>query len=275
MSILESIRAALPDPVVFWEKVMAGAVPALTAIVLLIIGHFVAKLLGYLVAKILAKVGIDKLGDKAGLGDMAERGGFDMSVSSVFGKVIYWLIFLSFLISASDALGLDRISDTVNGLVAYLPKLIGAMLVLLIGLFAAQGVRSVVEAALGSINLGYEKAVGGLVYGIVVIVVLSLAVGQLEVETDLLNQVISIVLMACAAAVALAMGLGTRDVAGNIVAGVYARDLYQPGKTISVGDTRGTIIEVGATSILVDTGEGRQVSIPNSRLIEETVELSD
>ncbi len=275
MSFFESIRAALPDPVEFWESVASAAPNVIAAIALLVVGHYAAKLIAFGVTRLLQKIGLDKLGEKAGLGEMAERGGFDMSASAVFGKILYWLIFLTFLISSADALGLDRISETINGFVEWLPKLIGGLLVLVIGLFAAQLVRSVVEAALGGINLGYEKAVGGLVYAIVVIVVMSLAVSQLEVETGLLNQVISIVLMAFAAAIALAMGLGTRDVAGNIVAGVYARDLYAPGRKIKVGDVSGTILEVGSTSILVDTGDGRQVSVPNRRLLDETVELSD
>ncbi|MEL7312544.1 MAG: mechanosensitive ion channel domain-containing protein [Pseudomonadota bacterium] len=275
MSFFESVREVLPDPVEFWEKIASAAPNVLAAIALLVFGHFIAKFIGFAIARILKKVGLDRLGEKAGLNDMAERTGLSMTASDVFGKIIYWLIFLTFLISAADALGLERVSDTINGFVAYLPKLIGALMVLIIGLFAAQFVRSIVEAALGSINLGYEKAVGTLIYAIIVIVVTSLAIGQLEVETDLLNQVISIVLMACAAAVALAMGLGTRDVAGNIVAGVYARDLYTRGKRITVGEVSGTILEVASTSILVDTGDGQRVSIPNRRLLEETVVLDD
>ncbi|MEL7022171.1 MAG: mechanosensitive ion channel domain-containing protein [Pseudomonadota bacterium] len=275
MSFFQSIREVLPDPVEFWEKIASAAPNVLAAIALLVFGHFISKFIGFAIARILKKVGLDQLGEKAGLNEMAARSGVSMTASDVFGKIIYWLLFLTFLISAADALGLERISDTINGFVAYLPKLIGALMVLLIGLFAAQFVRSIVEAALGSINLGYEKAVGALIYAIIVIVVASLAVGQLEVETDLLNQVISIVLLACAAAVALAMGLGTRDVAGNIVAGVYARDLYTPGKRITVGDVSGTILEVASTSILVDTGDGQRVSVPNRRLLEETVVLDD
>ncbi len=275
MSFFESIKAVLPNPIEFWETVAAAAPNVLAAIALLVFGHYIAKLIGFVISRLLKKIGLDELGDKAGLGDIAARSGLSASVSQVFGTVIYWLIFLTFLISAADALGLERVSETINGFVAYLPKLLGAMLVLIIGLFAAQVIRSIVEAALGSINLGYEKAVGALVYGIVVIVVTSLFIGQLEVETALINQVISIVLLACAAAVALAMGLGTRDVAGNIVAGVYARDMYAPGKTIAVGDVRGVIEEVGATSIVVDCGDGRRISIPNRRLLEETVVLDD
>ncbi len=275
MSFFESIKEVLPDPVEVWQTI-ANAVPhVVAAIALIVAGHYIGRLLSFIVTRLLQRVGLDKLGERAGLDDMAKRSGVDMTPAKLFGKILYWLIFLTFLISAADALGLDRVSATINDFVAYLPKVIGALLVLVVGLFAARAVRSVVEAALGSINLGYEKVVGGLVYGIVFIVVLSLAIGQLEVETALLNQVISILLMAGAAAVALAMGLGTREVAGNIVAGVYARDLYLPGSKISVDGITGTIVEVGSTSIVVDTGDGKMVTVPNTRLMSETVETSE
>ncbi len=275
MSFFESIKEALPNPVEFWEKV-AGAMPnVIAAIALIVAGHFIGKLLSFLVVRLLQRIGLDKLGEKAGLDDMAKQGGFTMTPATLFGQILYWLIFLTFLISAADALGLARVSETISDFVNYLPKVVGALLVLIVGMFTARAVRSLTEAALGGINLGYETAIGGLVYGIVLIVVLSLAIGQLEVETELLNQVISILLMAGAAAVALALGLGTREVAGNIVAGVYARDLYMPGSTIRVGDVEGTIIEVGSTSIVIDTGDGKTVTVPNKLLLEEKVETSE
>jgi small-conductance mechanosensitive channel len=73
--------------------------------------------------------------------------------------------------------------------------------------------------------------------------------------------------------VALALGLGTRDVAGNIVAGVYARDLYQPGVTIRCGDLSGEILEVGSTSVVIRVNADKTVTVPNRRLLDEQVEI--
>ena len=275
MSFFDSIRAALPDPTEFWESVVSAAPNVIAAIALLVVGHFVGKLLAYVIARLLQRVGLDKLGDSAGLGDMAASSGISVSASALFGKIVYWLVFLTFLISSADALGLAYVSATINDFVDYLPKVIGALLVLVVGLAAAQFARTLVEAALAGMNLGYERAIGGLVYGIIVIVVLSLAINQLDVETELMNQVIVILLLAAAAAVALAMGLGTRDVAGNIVAGVYARDLYEPGRHIRLGDIEGEIVEVGATSMVIRTVGGTTVTVPNRRLIDEQVEIRD
>jgi len=273
MGILDALEQALADPMIIWGKVAGILGNVAVATLLLIVGHFLGKLLASLVSKLLNKVGLDKLSEKAGLSDGMMGASFSLTPSLVLGKIIYWLVFLTFIISAADKLGLETVSATINNFVLYLPKVIGAFLVVIIGLFVAGLVRTGIETALAGLNLGYEKALGGIVYAVIVIVVLSLGVNQLEIETDLFNQVVVIFLMAGAGAVALALGLGTRDVAGNVVAGVYARELYQPDDLLKVGDVTGTVVAVTSTSLVLQTEAGTRITIPNSRLLDEQVEI--
>jgi len=272
MGIIEVLKQSLSDPMIIWGKVSGILANVSIAILLLIVGHFLGKLLANIVSKLLAKVGLDKLSEKAGLND-GMMGSFAMQPSVILGKIIYWLIFLMFIISAADKLGLETVSATINSFVLYLPKVIGAFLVVLIGLFVAGLVRTGIETALAGMNLGYEKAVGGIIYAVIVIIVISLGVNQLEIETDLFNQVVVIFLMAGAGAVALALGLGTRDVAGNVVAGVYARELYEPDNVIKLGDTVGTVVAVTSTSLVLEKEDGTKITIPNRRLLDEQVEI--
>ena len=258
---------------IIWGKVAGILGNVAVAALLLVAGHFIGKLLAGIVSKLLNKVGLDKLSEKAGLSDGMMGASFSLTPSVVLGKIIYWLVFLTFIISAADKLGLETVSATINNFVLYLPKVIGAFLVVIIGLFVAGLVRTGIETALAGLNLGYEKALGGIVYAVIVIVVLSLGVNQLEIETDLFNQVVVIFLMAGAGAVALALGLGTRDVAGNVVAGVYARELYQPDDMVKVGDVTGTVVAVTSTSLVLQTDAGTRLTIPNSRLLGEQVEI--
>jgi small-conductance mechanosensitive channel len=273
MEFLNALKQSFLGNTAFWTKVTSVLPNFLAALVLLVAGHFLGKLIAFLVSRLLKRVGLDKLSESAGLGGAAAQTGFDTRPSALLGKIVYWLILLIFIISAADTLGLSTVSDTINNFVLYLPKVIAAFLVIIFGLFVAQLLRSGVEAALSSINLGYERVVGNLIYAILVVVVVSLGIGQLEIETDLLNQVVSIILLAAAASVALALGLGTRDVAGNIVAGVYARDLYEPGSMVRFGDVSGRIIEVGATSVVIEVSADKTVTVPNRRLLEEQVEI--
>jgi small-conductance mechanosensitive channel len=273
MGILDALEQALADPMIIWGKVAGILGNVAVAALLLVAGHFIGKLLAGIVSKLLNKVGLDKLSEKAGLSDGMMGASFSLTPSVVLGKIIYWLVFLTFIISAADKLGLETVSATINNFVLYLPKVIGAFLVVIIGLFVAGLVRTGIETALAGLNLGYEKALGGIVYAVIVIVVLSLGVNQLEIETDLFNQVVVIFLMAGAGAVALALGLGTRDVAGNVVAGVYARELYQPDDMVKVGDVTGTVVAVTSTSLVLQTDAGTRLTIPNSRLLGEQVEI--
>jgi len=232
MDILSGLKSSLADPVVIWGKVI-GVLPNLFgALLLLLVGHFLGKIVSKLVEKLLNKLGLDKLSDTAGLKGAGSNVGFDATPSRILGKIVYWLLFLTFVISAADTLGLERVSSTIDSFVLYLPKVVGAFLVTIVGLFVAGLVRTTIETALGSMNLGYERVIGNVVYGVIVVVVISLAIGQLEIETDLLNQVVVIVLFSGAAAVAISLGFGTRDVAGSVVAGVYVRELYQIGGCI-------------------------------------------
>jgi small-conductance mechanosensitive channel len=273
MGILDALEQALADTMIIWGKVAGILGNVAVAALLLVAGHFLGKLLASIVSKLLNKVGLDTLSEKAGLSDGMMGASFSLTPSLVLGKIIYWLVFLTFIISAADKLGLETVSATINNFVLYLPKVIGAFIVVIVGLFVAGLVRTGIETALAGLNLGYEKALGGLVYGVIVIIVLSLGVNQLEIETDLFNQVVVIFLMAGAGAVALALGLGTRDVAGNVVAGVYARELYQPDDLLKVGDVMGTVIAVTSTSLVLQTEAGTRLTIPNSRLLDEQVEI--
>ncbi len=271
MEVLDALRQSFMDPGMFWGRFTAFLPNLIAATLLLILGHVLGRVIAAIVTRVLKRIRIDSL--SGGFGDAVSGAGFTATPSQIIGKIFYWLIFLTFIISAADTLGLERVSETIDDFVLYLPRVIGAVLVVIVGLFAAGLVRAAVEAALGSMNVGYEKAVGGVIHGVIVLVVISLAIGQLDIETALLNQVVSIILLAGAAAVALALGLGTRDVAGNIVAGVYARELFVPGDQIRYGDIVGVVVEVSATSVVLEGPDNKRITVPNRKLLDQEVEV--
>ncbi|NIO39652.1 MAG: mechanosensitive ion channel [Burkholderiales bacterium] len=145
---------------------------------------------------------------------------------------------------------------------------------LVVGVVVAHFVRGAIRSAAEGVGFEYAKGLGTLVYGALLAIVATLAIGQLDIETKLLNDAISIVLIAVAASVALSLGLGTRDIAGNVIAGVYARDLFKAGATIKFGDVSGKIIEVGTTKTVIQTQGKKRISVANRELITQTVETS-
>ncbi|MDD0843608.1 mechanosensitive ion channel family protein [Pseudomonas sp. Gutcm_11s] len=254
-----------------WSKI-AGFIPNLfVALILGLLGFVVAKLLDTLLSKLLAKLGLDRLMTGTGLTKLLGRIGIQVPVSTLIGKIVYWFVLLIFLVSAAESLGLPRLSATLDVLALYLPKVFGAALVLLVGVLLAQLVSSLVRGAAEGVGLDYSAGLGRIAQGLVIIISISVAIGQLEVKTDLLNNVIAIVLISVGLAVALALGLGSREIAGQILAGIYVRELYQVGQQVRIGEVEGQIEEIGTVKTVLLTEDGELVSVANRTLLEQRV----
>ena len=254
-----------------WTKI-ANFIPNLFgALVVVLLGFVVAKLLDALLSKLLAKLGLDRLMGGTGLTKILARVGIQVPISTLIGKIVYWFVLLVFLVSAAQSLGLDRVSSALDLLTVYLPKVFGALLVLLAGVLLAQVLNGLVRGAAESVGFDYAGGLGRVTQGLVIIISISVAISQLEVKTDLLNHVIVIVLITVGLAIALAMGLGSREIAGQILAGIYVRELYQVGQEVRVGEVEGQIEEIGTVKTTLLTEEGELVSISNRILLEQHV----
>ena len=254
-----------------WTKV-ANFIPNLFgALVVVLLGFVVAKLLDALLSKLLAKLGLDRLMGGTGLTKIIGRAGVKVPISTVIGKIVYWFVLLIFLVSAAESLGLQRVSATLDMLALYLPKVFGAALVLLVGVLLAQLVNGLVRGAAEGVGVDYSAGLGRIAQGLVIIISISVAISQLEVKTDLLNHVIVIGLITVGLAVALALGLGSREIAGQIIAGIYVRELFQVGQYVQIGDVEGQIEEIGTVKTSLLTDEGELVSFSNRILLDQRV----
>lgn len=254
-----------------WTKVAVFIPNLFVALILVLLGFVVAKLLDTLLSKLLGKIGLDRLMAGTGLTKLLSRAGIQVPVSTLIGKIIYWFVLLIFLVSAAESLGLERVSATLDVLASYLPKVFGAALVLVAGVLLAQLVSGLVRGAAEGVGLDYAHGLARIAQGFVIIISISVAIGQLEVKTDLLNTVIAIVLTSVGLAVALALGLGSREIIGQILAGIYVRELYQVGQQIQVGEIEGQIEEIGTAKTILLTDAGELVSIANRTLLEQRV----
>lgn len=254
-----------------WTKI-ANFIPNLFgALVVVLLGFVVAKLLDTLLSKLLAKLGLDRVMGGTGLTKLMSRAGIKVPISTLVGKIVYWFVLLIFLVSAAESLGLQRVSATLDVLALYLPKVFAGALVLLVGVLLAQLVNGLVRGAAEGVGLDYAAGLGRVAQGLVIIISISVAISQLEIKTDLLNHVIVIGLITVGLAVALAMGLGSRDIASQIIAGIYVRELFQVGQQVQIGEVEGQIEEIGTVKTTVLTEEGELVSLSNKILLEQRV----
>lgn len=253
------------------DRLIAFLPNLLAAVFILIVGYAVSSLLRRLSTALLRRVGLDDATRRVGVRGGLDRAGIRSGVSEILGTLVFWLFMLTFLISAAETLGLRDVSRTIDAFVRYLPNVIGAGVIVVVGLVIAHFLRDVVRSATGGLGLDYARGLSNLVYGVLVVVIASLAVGQLQINTALFDRVVEILLIASGGALGLALGLGTRDIARQLVAGVYARDLFPAGAQLTIGDERGALEEVGAVCMRLRTSDGRLLYVPNALITESIV----
>ncbi len=242
------------------------------ALLVLLVGWLLAWLIRRIARRALARLGFDHLAERAGVTDALTRAGVTTSASHLVGRAIYWLLFLTFLMIAIESLGLTAAATALHALVAYLPHVLGAAIVLVGGALLAQFLGKGTQALAAGSGVEFHAALGRVVQYIVLAMAAILAVDQLGLNTKLLNDVLSNLLTVAGAGLALAFALGSREAVRNLLAGSYAKDLFEIGQTIEVNGHRGTLESIGPLKAVIAAAEGEaNITVPNSALIDKTV----
>ena len=242
----------------------------IVAAFILILGHFLSKFFGGLIRRLVERLGLDKMVERTGMAEGLKRANIQATASGIVGQFIYWLLFLNFVVLALETLGIAAAVDQLNLLIAYLPRLLAALFVFLAGALVAQFLGRATQAAVASMGIEFHQAVGGAVRGIILIMTVIISIQRLGVDVTILQESFITMLAIVLAGLALAFGLGGRDVARNVLAGYYARDVYKIGDTLAVGGEQGVLIAIGTLNSEVELAHGRLI-LPNTRLTEDTV----
>ncbi|MDT7928307.1 mechanosensitive ion channel family protein [Tepidimonas sp.] len=275
---MDHIQTALSwasDPLVALYNRLAMLAPNLLgALILLLFGYLLGKLLGAVTRRLLAKLGIDELAKRSGLQGFMQQWGMQREISALLGTIAFAFVLLAFAISAADSLGLAAAGQTVAQVMLFLPKFVAAVVVLVLGLMAASWLAGLVRRAADSAGVDYAPTLARLTMGVLAALVVLMAVDQLDIRIVLLQEVIGVALAAIGVAVALSLGLGTRGLAGEIVAGVYLRDLLKEGDRIEWNGIAATVREVGTIKTVLVLADGRLLTVANSRLSADAVTIS-
>ena len=244
------------------------AIPKISiGIVLVLFGLLIAKLGQAAVRTTLVRLRFDSLMQKAGVSSVLKRLGLDQQLSIFLARLTYFLVLILLAKTVSDALRLTTISNALGAFFAYLPNIVAALLLLILGTRLAQLAGRMVRQAAESSGIDSARALGRLVSVSIVFIVSMMAISQLKIDTEMVRIVTSFILGAGALAFGLAFGLGTRKIVRNIVAGFYARKFLAIGKSLEIAGERGVLTSITAThAILIRDGE--EISVANSTFLE-------
>lgn len=194
-----------------------SALPSvLGALIILAIGWIIAGWIGGLLAKGLRAIRFDELADRAGVSTFLERAGVNVDPAGVLGGVVKWYVRLVFILMAANAVGLTAVSSIVNQVLAFIPNMLVAVLILGVFAWLAGLVRGVVRAALSGTNMPSTDAIATLAYVAVFAFGVVAAADQVGIAATLINTLFMGVVGALALAFGLAFGLGGREEAASI-----------------------------------------------------------
>ncbi len=204
------------------SRILAYLPVLLGALVILIAGWIAAKAIKRLVDWLLKVIRFDVLADKAGISEVLRKGDLKISAREVVSSIVYWLIIIMVLVMTVDALGLPKASDILASLFAYVPKVIAALLVLVVAMFLASFVSGIVRTAAGNANLPKPEMLAGISRWAIIIFAVTISLEQLGIAPLLVTATFNIILGGVVLALALAFGLGGKDAAAK-----YLEELKQ------------------------------------------------
>lgn len=189
----------------------------LTAIVIFVIGWLVAKLIMAVVTKLLKAIKLDSIAEDIKIGEFLRKGSIKYTLSELLGVVLYWIIILGVLISVLDIMALIGVSALLDKILLYLPNVIGAVIILILGIFIAAFVSTVIRAATANVGLHQASLLGKISQIAIIVFTVMIALDQLQIGTVLVSAM-NIVLATIGLALGLAFGLGSKEIAGKLMA---------------------------------------------------------
>jgi small-conductance mechanosensitive channel len=244
----------------------------ISAILILGIGWLIAKGVAFVLKSFFSKIGLDKLGEKIQDMELLRKYDLDFKLSHVISMVVYVLIMLFLSVSAADTLGVPAISNMFLMLVNFIPKLIVAIIMTLLGLFISDLARKFVETLCKSFNIASGKLISMAVFFFLGFISIILALGQAGINTKLLESSFNIIIAALALAFSIGYGLASKDILINILSSIYSRKKFTEGDLVEIQGVKGTIIMMDNTNLILES-DGVRTSFPLKVLQTEKITL--
>lgn len=265
--LITSFNDATAQVIEFAPKVIA-------MLAVLVVGYIIAKLIGKLITTICNKVGLQTAAERGGMVQSMKQVGIERTVPQILGTITFWALMAFFFMAALNILGLQAVSEAMGQVVAYIPKLITATVMVVVGLMLAKFLHGIIATSADRVGITYATQLATGMYYMLCVMVFIAAFEQLDIQFGPLNNMLLIAFGGLAVAFGLAVGLGGRDVMAGILAGYYVRQRMQSGDHVDVAGFAGTVREVGPVATIIETEEAglsHRHSVPNTRMLNEAI----
>lgn len=246
----------------------------LGALVIFIVGWIIAKIVTRFIKKALEKSGIDTLGNQVNNIEIFKKANFDFKLSHIVSKIFYYTLLLVVAVGAVDVLGMESLSNLVGDLINYVPKLITAFALLLIGALLADTIAGISKSTFKTLGIPSAGIISSLVFWLIFLTIAVSALGQASIDTDFIRSNLTVLLGGIVFAFAIGYGLASRSTVENFFASFYGKNKIELYSTIEIEGTKGTVVALNNTSFTIQT-DNAKVIFPLSKLTTEKITIFD
>lgn len=270
---LSFFQERLPQAFNTYAGAFIDRLPALfTGLFVLGLGYLLAGGIRWAVHRVGTRT-LDPLAQRSGLDRVVARfGGF--TAARLLGSIVWWLVILLVILGASEVMGLSLVSRAVEKAFSYLPILLTALAIFVLGIWGADKVSRLVNQLGNLVELSSGRVVGRILAGILVVFASITALNVAGVDTSLITTNIQIILAGVLLAFGVAYGFAARDVLSNILGSYYGNERFKPGMRVRVGEDEGVIERIDSVSVTIRKHD-RLVMIPCKQLVTERIEVLD
>jgi small-conductance mechanosensitive channel len=231
----------------------------LRAIVLLIVGALLGLMLEAVGETMLRRLGFDGFADKAGVTRMLRDASRDkdQKASALAGSLIFWIVMLTFMGMAAEVLGLAVFGKMMTALAAFLPRLLGAALLLVLGLFLGQVARELIAGPTDrEVTPPWWRQLDRGAQAVIVALTVVVALSLMGIDLRWITWLAIINIAVVGLAIALAFGVGFQGLARDLAAGFSLRTQLKAGQRLRVGEAEGKVLQLTALYLVLQTTDG-------------------
>jgi len=201
-----------------WQQVVMHVPAIITAIVVLIIGSIIASTLKVLIEKISMKVGLNSAFRSAGADAWLKKADVNVEVGTILGTLVKWFVLIVFFMASLEIIGLNQVNDFLRiDVLNYVPRVIVAVLILIVASIIAGVVRRAVTSFARMSNLVNAETFGKVAYVAIITLAILAALNELRIATELIQPLFYGIVFSIALALGLSFGLGGREAASRAI----------------------------------------------------------
>lgn len=256
----------------FWNSVMEFLPKLLLAIGFVLVAWAILLIVNYILGKILKVTKLDDITTKLNEAKLFGKSDYTVVPSKIVLKFAKYLLILVFFVIGSDILGLTMVSEGIGNFIGYLPVLISALAIFVIGVYIASLIQNSIKESFKAMAISGANLIGNIVFYVIVIFVTITALNQAGINTEIITNNLTIILGSILIAVTIAFGLGSKDIVTRLLLSHYSRRNFEIGQNVKVDDVEGIIEQIDNICVTIKTKDGL-VILPIKYFVDQKVEI--